>query len=119
MQSDGTAVLRKEHGFLFHIQSVAISVSGKILVPQGFFFSGNKGNKEIQEKTKIAKTTAEKWNLVFGKRFPVSVADFPLPGIRRYRNERSTEKSRAWNNPSLHNELIYGGKCLWRIARAM
>jgi len=44
--------LRKEHGFLFHIQSVAISVSGKRLVPQGFFFSGNKGNKEIQEKPK-------------------------------------------------------------------
>jgi len=52
MQSDGTAVLRKEHGFLFHIQSVAISVSGKSLVPQGFFFSGNESNKEIQEKPK-------------------------------------------------------------------
>jgi hypothetical protein len=52
MQPDGAAVLRKEHGFLFHIQSVAILVSGKSLVPQGFFFSGNKSNKEIQEKPK-------------------------------------------------------------------
>ena len=76
--------MRKEVGFLFDIQSVAISVSGKSLVLQGFFFSGNKGNKEIQEKTKIAKTTAEKWNLVFGKRFPVSVSGSPLTGFRRY-----------------------------------
>jgi hypothetical protein len=52
MQPDGAAVLRKEHGFLFHIQSVAILVSGKSLVPQGFFFSGNESNKEIQEKPK-------------------------------------------------------------------
>lgn len=52
MQPDGTTVLRKETGFLFHIQSVAISVSGKDLVLQGFFFSGNEGNKEIQEKPK-------------------------------------------------------------------
>jgi hypothetical protein len=52
MQPDGAAVLRKETGFLFYVQSVAISVSGKSLVLQGFFFSGNKGNKEIQEKPK-------------------------------------------------------------------
>jgi hypothetical protein len=52
MQPDGTAVLRKETGFLFHIQSVAISVSGKSLVQQGFIFSGNESNKEIQEKPK-------------------------------------------------------------------
>jgi len=44
--------LRKEYGFLFDIQSVAISVSGKSLVQQGFFFSGNESNKEIQEKPK-------------------------------------------------------------------
>ena len=50
MQPDGTAVLRKEHGFLFDIQSVAILVSVKSLVPQGFFFSGNESNKEIEEK---------------------------------------------------------------------
>ena len=52
MQPDGTAVLRKEHGFLFDIQSVSISVSVKGLVLQGFFFSGNESNKEIQEKPK-------------------------------------------------------------------
>ena len=52
MQPDGTAVLRKEHGFLFDIQSVAISVSVKSLVLQGFFFSGNESNKEMQEKPK-------------------------------------------------------------------
>lgn len=50
MQPDGTAVLRKEDGFLFDIQSVAISVSGKSLVLQGFFFSGNESNKKIEEK---------------------------------------------------------------------
>ena len=50
MQPDGTAVLRKEHGFLFDIQSVAISVSGKSLVLQDFSFSGNESNKEIEEK---------------------------------------------------------------------
>ena len=52
MQPDGTAVLRKEHGFLFDIQFVAISVSVKSLVLQGFFFSGNESNKEMQEKPK-------------------------------------------------------------------
>ena len=49
MQPDGTAVLRKETGFLFDVQSVAISVSGKSLVLQDFSFSGNESNKEIQE----------------------------------------------------------------------
>ena len=49
---DEAAVLRKEHGFLFHIQSVAISVSVKSLVPQGFSSSGNESNKEMQEKPK-------------------------------------------------------------------
>ena len=52
MQPDGAAVLRKETGFLFDIQSVAISVSVKSLVMQDFFFSGNESNKEIQEKPK-------------------------------------------------------------------
>ena len=52
MQPDGTAVLRKEHGFLFDIQSVALSVSGKSLAVQGFFFFGNESNKEMQEKPK-------------------------------------------------------------------
>ena len=50
MQPDGTTVLRKETGFLFYVQSVAISVSVKSLVLQGFFFSGNESNKEIEEK---------------------------------------------------------------------
>ena len=44
--------MRKEHGFLFDIQSVAISVSVKSLVLHGFFFSGNESNKEMQEKPK-------------------------------------------------------------------
>ena len=52
MQPDGAAVLRKETGFLFYIQSVAISVSMKSLVPQGFFFSGNESNEVIEEKPK-------------------------------------------------------------------
>ena len=42
--------MRKEHGFLFHIQSVAISVSVKSLVLQGFFFFGNESNEEMEEK---------------------------------------------------------------------
>ena len=83
MQPDGTAVLRKETGFLFHIQSVAISVSGKSLVQQGFFFSGNESNKEIK-KTKIAKITAASRNLVFRSQFPVSVSGSSLTGFRRY-----------------------------------
>ena len=52
MQPDGTAVLRKEHGFLFDIQSVAISVSVKSLVLQGFFFFGNESNEEMEENPK-------------------------------------------------------------------
>ena len=84
MQPDGAAVLRKEIGFLFHIQSVAISVSMKSLVLQGFFFSGNESNKKIQKKTKIAKTTAARKNLVFRSQFPVSVSGSPLAGFRRY-----------------------------------
>ena len=52
MQPDGASVLRKENGFLFDIQSVAILVSMKSLVLQSFFFSGNESNKEIKEKPK-------------------------------------------------------------------
>ena len=76
--------MRKEYGFLFDIQSVAISVSGKSIVQQGFFFSGNESNKEIQEKTKIAKTIAARRNLVFVSRFPVPVSGSSLLGFRRY-----------------------------------
>ena len=50
MLPDATAVLRKETGFLFDIQSVAISVSVKSLVLQGFFSSGNESNEEMEEK---------------------------------------------------------------------
>ena len=50
MQPDGVAVLRKETGFLFYIQSVAMSVSEKILVLQGFSFSGNESNKKNEEE---------------------------------------------------------------------
>lgn len=42
--------MRKENGFLFGIQSVAISVSGESLAVQGFFLFGNESNKEIEEK---------------------------------------------------------------------
>ena len=80
MQSDGTAVLRKENGFLFHIQSVAILVSGKALICKAFSSLETKATKELK-KTKIAKTTAERRNLVFRKRFPVSVAGSPCPAL--------------------------------------
>ena len=50
MPPDGTAVLRKENGFLFGIRSVAASVSEKRLAVQDFFFFGNESNKEIEEK---------------------------------------------------------------------
>ena len=81
MQPDGTAVLRKEHGFLFDIQSVAISVSVKSLVLQGFFFSGNESNKEIQEKPKQQRQLPPRRNLVFVSQFPVSVSGSPLPTL--------------------------------------
>ena len=35
---------------LFHFQSVAVSVSMKSLVLQGFFFFGNESNEEMEEK---------------------------------------------------------------------
>ena len=41
-------------------------------------------------------------------RFPVSVADSPLPGFRRYRNDRSTEKQGVGNAPFLQTEKKHG-----------
>ena len=81
MQPDGAAVLRKEHGFLFNIQSVAISVSVKSLVPQGFSFSGNESNKEMQEKPKQQRQLPPRRNLVFVSQFPVSVSNSPLSAL--------------------------------------
>ena len=81
MQSDGTAVLRKEHGFLFDVQSVAISVSVKSLVPQCFFFSGNESNKEMQEEPKQQRHLPPRRNLVFASQFPVPVSVLPCPAL--------------------------------------
>jgi len=73
--------LRKELGFPFHVQSVAISVSGKSLVLQGFFSSGNESNKEIQEKPKQQRQLPPRRNPVFVSRFPVFVSGSLLPGL--------------------------------------
>ena len=44
--------MRKVSGCLFHFQSVAVSVSVKSLVLQGFFLYGNESNEEIEENPK-------------------------------------------------------------------
>ncbi|MGN8968072.1 hypothetical protein [Intestinimonas sp. HCP28S3_D6] len=41
--------MRKENGFLFHIHSVAVLVSGKSPILQGYSFSGNESNKKLKK----------------------------------------------------------------------
>ena len=59
MQSNGTAVLRKELGFLFNIQSVAISVSGEALFCKDFPALETKATKKLK-KSKDSKDNCRK-----------------------------------------------------------
>lgn len=61
--------MRKSTSFRLGIQSVAILVSGKSLHLQGFFFSGNESNEEIEENRKQERELPEAKRRFVGIRF--------------------------------------------------
>ena len=80
MQPDGTAVLRKELGFLFNIQSVAISVSGEALFCKDFSSLETKATKKCKKKQN-SKDNCRKEKSAFLSQFPVPVSGYPLPAL--------------------------------------